>query len=146
MLAYPYNVLYIDPDSGTGAKCNNCAHRIEVGREPTCVSVCSEHAIVAGDMHNPITEISQLNITHAVHPDPISEIHCWRQRVKIEKPKEGGKNENIFVDTNKSHEIYKEWMAMTRPAPGHNRERRTLWFVRAFRPDEPTFYIDKKEK
>ena len=76
------------------------------------------------------------NITHAVHPDPISGMHCWHQRVRIEKP---GPNENygdIVVDTNKSHEIYKEWLAMTRPAPGPNGERRPLWFKRAFTPDK----------
>jgi len=85
------------------------------------------------------------NITHAVHPDPISGMHCWHQRVRIEKP---GPEENygdIFVDTNKSHEVYKEWMKMTRPAPGPNGERRPLWFKRAFTPDKSTYYIDKKE-
>ena len=86
------------------------------------------------------------NITHAVHPDPISGMHCWHQRVRIEKP---GPEENygdIFVDTNKSHEVYKEWMKMTRPAPGPNGERRPLWFKRAFTPDKSTYYIDKKEE
>ncbi len=85
------------------------------------------------------------NITHAVHPDPISGMHCWHQRVRIEKP---GKEENygdIFVDTNKSHEVYKEWMSMTRPAPGPNGERRPLWFNRAFKPDESTYYIDSEK-
>ena len=85
------------------------------------------------------------NITHAVHPDPISGMHTWHQRVRIEKP---GPDENygdIFVDTNKSHEIFKEWLAMTRPAPGPNGLRRPLWFNRAFKPDESRYYI-KKDK
>ena len=54
-----------------------------------------------------------------------------------------------FVDTNKSHEIYKEWLAMTRPAPGPNGERRPLWFNRAFTPDKSEggcYYIPKKEQ
>jgi anaerobic selenocysteine-containing dehydrogenase len=86
------------------------------------------------------------NITHAVHPDPISGMHCWHQRVRIEKP---GKEEHygdIFVDTNKSHEVYKEWMKMTRPAPGPNGERRPIWFNRAFRPDASMFYIKDETK
>ena len=29
------------------------------------------------------------NITHAVHPDPISGMHCWHQRVRIERPHPG---------------------------------------------------------
>ncbi|MBT8252498.1 MAG: formate dehydrogenase, partial [Bacteroidia bacterium] len=82
------------------------------------------------------------NITHAVHPDPISGMHCWHQRVRIEKPAEGEQYGDIYVDTNKSHEIYKEWLAMTRPAPGPNGERRPLWFKRAFKPDESTYYFD----
>lgn len=77
-----------------------------------------------------------------VHPDPISGMHCWHQRVRIERPKEG----DIYVDTNKSHEIYKEWLAMTRPAPGTNGERRPLWFNRAFKPNESTYYINNKKR
>ena len=41
---------------------------------------------------------------------------------------------DIFVDTDKSHEVYKEWLAMTRPAPGPDGLRRPLWFDRPLRP------------
>ena len=41
---------------------------------------------------------------------------------------------DIVVDTAKSHEVYKEWMAMTRPAPGPGGLRRPLWFDRPLRP------------
>ena len=58
--ACPYDALYIDPDLHTAAKCNYCAHRIDVGLEPACVNVCPEHAIISGDMENPFSEISQL--------------------------------------------------------------------------------------
>jgi len=89
------------------------------------------------------------NITHAVHPDPISGMHCWHQRVRIEKPEVGEKYGDIYVDTSKSHEIYKEWLAMARPAPGPNGERRPLWFNRAFTPDKSDggcYYIPKEDK
>jgi Fe-S-cluster-containing dehydrogenase component/formate-dependent nitrite reductase membrane component NrfD len=59
MQACPYDALYIDPYSHTAAKCNYCAHRTEVGLEPACVVVCPEHAILAGDLHNPNTEIAR---------------------------------------------------------------------------------------
>ncbi len=88
------------------------------------------------------------NITHAVHPDPISGMHCWHQRVRIEKPAPGEKYGDIAVDTNKSHEVFKEWLAMTRPAPGPNGERRPLWFKRAFTPDKTVggaYYITDKD-
>jgi hypothetical protein len=81
------------------------------------------------------------NITHAVHPDPISGMHCWHQRVRIEKARAEDKYGDIFVDTNKSFENYKEWLKMTRPAPGPNGLRRPLWFKRALRPDEETYYL-----
>ena len=59
------------------------------------------------------------------------------------KTGEGEGYGDIFVDTNKSHEIFKEWLAMTRPASG--KLRRTLWFKRAFRPDDSAYIIEDKE-
>jgi len=58
MQACPYDALYIDPDTHTAAKCNYCAHRVDVGLEPACVVVCPEHAIISGDMDDPNSEIS----------------------------------------------------------------------------------------
>ncbi|MDE2845510.1 MAG: polysulfide reductase NrfD [Gemmatimonadota bacterium] len=60
MQACPYDALYIDPDTHTAAKCNYCAHRVDIGLEPACVNVCPEHAIISGDMDDVSTEISQL--------------------------------------------------------------------------------------
>ena len=80
MQACPYDALYIDPDNKTAAKCNYCAHRVEVGRAPACVEVCPEHAIIAGDMDNPNTEISFL---------------LSREQVTVRKP-EKGTNPNLF--------------------------------------------------
>ena len=80
MQACPYDALYIDPDNNTAAKCNYCAHRVDVGRAPACVEVCPEHAIIAGDMDNPYTEISEL---------------LAREQVIVRKP-EKGTNPNLF--------------------------------------------------
>jgi Fe-S-cluster-containing dehydrogenase component/formate-dependent nitrite reductase membrane component NrfD len=66
MQACPYDAIYIDPDSGTAAKCHFCAHRTDVGLEPACVVVCPVHAIVAGDMDDKDSEISRLTATHEV--------------------------------------------------------------------------------
>jgi len=85
------------------------------------------------------------NITHAVHPDPISGMHCWHQRVRVEKAGPNDKYGDIFVDTDKSYAVYKEWMDMTRPAPGPDGLRRPLWFKRALRPDESTFYLNGED-
>jgi len=59
MQACPYDAVYIDPETQTAAKCHFCSHRVEVGLEPACVVVCPEHAILAGDMNDPTSEISQ---------------------------------------------------------------------------------------
>src|SRR5512143_796358 len=58
MQACPYDSIYLDPETNTAAKCNFCAHRIDVGLEPACVVVCPEHAILAGDLEDPAAEIS----------------------------------------------------------------------------------------
>jgi len=60
MQACPYDALYIDPDTHTAAKCNYCAHRIEVGLEPACVIVCPAQAIVSGDLDDPASRISRI--------------------------------------------------------------------------------------
>ncbi|HSL43003.1 MAG TPA: 4Fe-4S dicluster domain-containing protein [Anaerolineales bacterium] len=59
MQACPYDSIYLDPETNTAAKCHFCAHRLEVGLEPACVVVCPEHAILAGDLNDPASEISQ---------------------------------------------------------------------------------------
>jgi Fe-S-cluster-containing dehydrogenase component/formate-dependent nitrite reductase membrane component NrfD len=59
MQGCPYDALYIDPDTSTAAKCNYCSHRVDSGREPACVTVCPEDAIIAGDIENPDTEIAE---------------------------------------------------------------------------------------
>ncbi|HSK72024.1 MAG TPA: molybdopterin-dependent oxidoreductase [Pyrinomonadaceae bacterium] len=86
------------------------------------------------------------NITFPVHPDPISGMHCWHQRVRVERARDGDKYGDVFVDTEKSFQIYKEWLAMTRPAPGPNGLRRPLWLARPLRPADEMFYTKKKEK
>ncbi|NNC94000.1 MAG: polysulfide reductase NrfD [Chitinophagales bacterium] len=83
MQACPYDALYIDPESNTAAKCNYCAHRVDVGLEPACVNVCPEHAIISGDMDNPDTEISQL---------------LSRQQVKVRKPEKGTSPNVYYID------------------------------------------------
>jgi Fe-S-cluster-containing dehydrogenase component len=60
MQACPYDAIYIDPNSGTAAKCHYCGHRTELGLEPACVVVCPTHAIISGDMDDPGSEISHV--------------------------------------------------------------------------------------
>lgn len=84
------------------------------------------------------------NITFPVHPDPISGMHCWHQKVRVEKAKPGDQQGDIMVDTKKSMEVYRRWLAMTRPGPGKKASnkglRRPLWLKRPLRPSEELFY------
>ncbi len=102
MQACPYDAIYMDPDSGTAAKCHFCAHRTEVGLEPSCVVVCPEHAIIAGDLENPDGEISQL---------------IARETVRVRKPEQGTQPKLYYIDADESaivptaarHEVFYMW-------------------------------------
>lgn len=54
--ACPYDAIHIDHRVGTAAKCHFCAHRLEVGLAPACVSVCPEQAIKVLDRDDPATD------------------------------------------------------------------------------------------
>lgn len=66
MQACPYDALYIDPETRTAAKCNYCAHRVDIGLEPACVIVCPTQAIISGDLDDPHSAISQLKSRETV--------------------------------------------------------------------------------
>ena len=80
------------------------------------------------------------NITFPVHPDPISGMMDWHQKVRVTKAEQGDKFGDISVDTNKSREVYKEWLNMTRGGPV-NGLRRPMWLKRPFMPDESMFKV-----
>ena len=81
------------------------------------------------------------NITFPVQPDPVSGMHCWHQRVTVEKAATSDSYGDIVVDTNESFRLYKEWMAKTRPAPGPDGTRRPYWFDRPLRPVKDAYKI-----
>jgi len=87
MQACPYDSIYIDPDSGTAAKCHFCAHRTELGLEPACVVVCPEHAIIAGDMSDPASEAAQL---------------ASRETVRVRKPEQGTQPKLYYIDADEA--------------------------------------------
>ena len=83
MQACPYDSIYIDPDTNTAAKCHFCAHRTDVGLEPSCVVVCPEHAIIAGDLDDPDSEISRL---------------VAKNQVTVRKPEQGTAPNLFYID------------------------------------------------
>jgi anaerobic selenocysteine-containing dehydrogenase len=85
------------------------------------------------------------NLTFPVHPDPVSGMHCWHQNVRVEKAQVDDRYGDIYVDTNKSFEIYQEWLKKARPAPGPGGLRRPLWFARPVRPTQEAYFIKDEE-
>jgi anaerobic selenocysteine-containing dehydrogenase len=84
------------------------------------------------------------NLTFPVQPDPVSGMHCWHQRVRLERAGPDDRYGDIEVDTEKAHEAYKEWMQRTRPAPGPDGSRRPSWFDRPLRPVPAAYRIPPK--
>ena len=81
------------------------------------------------------------NLTFPVQPDPVSGMHCWHQKVTVEKAGPDDRYGDISVDTDASHEAYREWMARTRPAPGPHGLRRPMWFDRPCKPTAAAYTL-----
>lgn len=81
--ACPYDAIHIDPETHTAAKCNYCAHRTDIGLEPACVVVCPEHAILAGDLDDPLSEIHQA---------------VAKRNVSVRKPEQGTSPKLFYID------------------------------------------------
>jgi Fe-S-cluster-containing dehydrogenase component/formate-dependent nitrite reductase membrane component NrfD len=82
MQACPYDALYIDPNHNTAAKCNFCAHRVEMSLEPACVIVCPTQAILAGDLNNPGSKVSHI---------------VANKKVSVRKPQKGTQPKLFYV-------------------------------------------------
>ncbi len=83
------------------------------------------------------------NMTFPVHPDPISGMHCWHQAVRVRKAEPGDNAGDVVVDTAKSREIYREWLAMTRPADQFSPDgtRRPYWMLRPLKPSRDAYKL-----
>jgi Fe-S-cluster-containing dehydrogenase component len=60
MAACPYDAIFINPEDHSAEKCNFCAHRLDIGLEPACVTVCPVEAILVGDLNDPASRVSEL--------------------------------------------------------------------------------------
>jgi anaerobic selenocysteine-containing dehydrogenase len=74
------------------------------------------------------------NLAFPVHPDPISGMHAWHQRVRLSAAQPGDRYGDVFVDTGRAHEVYREWLGLTKPGPGPGNLRRPLWIDRPVKP------------
>ncbi|MDC1142049.1 molybdopterin-dependent oxidoreductase [Planctomycetota bacterium] len=75
------------------------------------------------------------NAAAPIHPDPISGANCWLQNVVVEPAHATDEYGQVYADTDKSFEVYKEWKAMCRPVkPGTL--RRIPWLNRPLAPQK----------
>ncbi len=83
------------------------------------------------------------NLTFPVHPDPISGMHCWHQAVRVTRAQPGDAYGDIFADTAKAAEVYREWLALTRPAARYSpdKTRRPYWLLRPLKPGHDAFQL-----
>jgi hypothetical protein len=59
-------------------------------------------------------------------------MHCWHQKVTVTRAPPGDRYGDVWVDTRRSREVYRRWLALARPPRGAL--RRPLWLLRPFRP------------
>ncbi len=58
--ACPYDMRFINEDTGSADKCDFCIHRVSQGLEPACVEACPSRARIFGDINDPESEVSKL--------------------------------------------------------------------------------------
>ncbi|MDZ7802311.1 MAG: 4Fe-4S dicluster domain-containing protein [Trueperaceae bacterium] len=80
--ACPYDAIFINPEDGSAEKCNMCSHRLDVGLEPACVSVCPAEAILVGDLHEPTGKVAQ---------------HVGRDDVAVRRPEKDTKPKLYYL-------------------------------------------------
>jgi anaerobic selenocysteine-containing dehydrogenase len=88
------------------------------------------------------------NLTHAVHPDPVSGAHCWLQKAtSVRKAKPDEKYGEVHVDRTRSMAVYRQWLSWTRSARDHSPDgtRRPLWLKRPLKPVRKAYDLPERE-
>jgi anaerobic selenocysteine-containing dehydrogenase len=86
------------------------------------------------------------NLTFAVHPDPISGMHCWHQAVHVTRAAAGDRYGDIVVDADKASEVFERWLALARPASRHSPDgtRRPRWMLRPLKPTPEAYRLPSR--
>ena len=88
------------------------------------------------------------NLTHAVHPDPISGAHCWHQKLlSVRKALPTEKHGSVWVDTRKSMAVFREWVGYARSAARYSPDgtRRPYWLKRPLKPTPEAYKIPEDQ-
>ncbi|GEL20658.1 molybdopterin-dependent oxidoreductase [Pseudonocardia asaccharolytica] len=79
------------------------------------------------------------NLAFGVQADPWSGMHCWLQKVRMEKAHAGDRYGDVYVDTRRSREVYQEWLTKTRATLGPGGQRRPEFLMRPVKPRRRAF-------
>lgn len=80
--ACPYDAIFINPEDGSAEKCNFCAHKLDKGLEPACVTVCPTEAILIGDLNDPSSKVAEL---------------VGRESVNVRRPEKGTRPKMYYL-------------------------------------------------
>jgi anaerobic selenocysteine-containing dehydrogenase len=84
------------------------------------------------------------NAVAPAHPDPISGMHCWHQKVVLSKAEAGDKIGDISVNYENNFNTYKAWRdELTRPLDERNQWRRPQFIKRPWVPLNEKAYAVK---
>lgn len=139
-------------DAG-GSRQGSALAKIEEAGDDLSLHV--QHGAAAWKSHDPDTEriwwqnvgVHQ-NLTHGVHPDPLSGAHCWLQKaVSVRKAAPGERYGEVHVSTARSMEVYREWAALARSADRHSPDgtRRPYWLKRPLKPSRAAYRLPEGE-
>ncbi len=84
------------------------------------------------------------NLSHAVQPDPVSGHHCWLQKcLSVRKAGADERYGDVWVDTERSMQVYREWLSLTRSARTHSPDgtRRPYWLKRPLKPTREAYQL-----
>jgi anaerobic selenocysteine-containing dehydrogenase len=84
------------------------------------------------------------NITFPVHPDPVSGMHCWHQKVRVRPAAPGDRYADIMVDFSRARDTYRKWSSLARPAAGAL--RRPPWLFRLVKPTLAAYALPQDEE
>ena len=68
-------------------------------------------------------------------------MHCWLQKVRMEKAHPGDRYGDVYVDARRSTEVYREWLAKTRTTLGPGGQRRPEFLMRPVKPRRRAFRV-----
>jgi anaerobic selenocysteine-containing dehydrogenase len=83
------------------------------------------------------------NITFPVHPDPISGMHCWHQKVRARRAEPTDRYADVHVDFARARKVYRKWISLARPASGEL--RRPIWLFRPLKPVLDAYRLPQDE-